>query len=211
MEFMFFKKLFIVGIFIFGDLLWAQRQNIKTIDAENIQEIVILADEIFQVEINTTSRNSVEIKSISEGEYLQNIHLQSEIEGEKLILTSTYQEILTSGFDKLSAHKVYAVNLQLIIPRNLKVTVISNLASVYAQGSYHYFEAELKSGRCELTHFKGEALINTFGGDVLVKTGNANVEAQTNHGKMQVDKSLNFGELIRIKSISGDIKVMKTQ
>lgn len=208
---MFFKKLLILFISIFGNSLVAQIENTETIDAEGIQEIIILADEIFQVEINTASKNSVEIKSISEGEYLQHIHVQSKIAGEKLVLTSAYQEILTSGFDKLSAHKVYAVNLQLSIPENLKVTVISNLASVYAQGSFRYFEVELKSGRCELINFQGEALINTYGGDVWVETNRANVDAQTNHGKIQVDKSLKSGEPIHIKSISGDIKVMKTQ
>lgn len=208
---MFLKNLLVVGLLFLANLSLAQRENIETIEAESIQEIVILADEVFKIELQTTSTNSIKIKSISEGEYLQNIHLQSKVKGKKLVLTSTYQEILTSGFDKLSAHKIYAVDLQLIIPENLKVTVISNLASVYAKGKYRYFEAELKSGRCELTNFDGEALINTFGGDVFIATSSAKVKATTNHGKKEVDRYLNSGELIQVKSISGDIKVMKTQ
>jgi len=189
----------------------AQREQVQTFGAAGIKEVILQVDEIFKVEIATASTKEIKLFTISEGEYFNDIQVSAQQISNKLQVTSTYKEILTSGFDKLSAHKVYAVNLKLVIPENLKVIIVSNIASVYGEGKFNFFEAELKSGNCILQNYQGKALINTFQGSVSVTTKKGTVIANTNHGSLFVDKSLKSGNLIEIKSINGDVEVKKIQ
>ena len=190
----------------------AQRERLQTIDAAGVKSIELQADEIFLIEIETrASANKIQLSTISEGEYFNDIALSVERDLDELQITSTYREILTSGYDKLSAHKVYAVNLKLIIPEGLQLVIISNIANVKAKGVFSFFEAELKSGSCHLSSFTGKALVNTFSGDINIETTQAEVAANSNHGNVIIDTSLNFGNLIMLKSIYGGIEVIKTQ
>ncbi|SHI63417.1 hypothetical protein SAMN04488096_103117 [Mesonia phycicola] len=189
----------------------AQRERIQTFSAGGVKEIILQADEIFKVEISTVSTKEIKLFTISEGEYFNDIQITAQQTSNKLYIASAYKEILTSGFDKLSAHKVYAVNLKLIVPENLKVIIVSNIASVYGEGKFNFLEAELNSGDCVLQNYYGKALINTLQGDVFISTKNAKVTAETNNGSLFIDKKLNFGNLIEIKSINGDVEVKKIQ
>jgi len=191
--------------------LKAQRETIQTFDASSIKEVIIEVDEVFNVEIKTANTSVITLSTLSEGEYLNDIVIQTQQDLHSFQLNSQYREILTSGFDKLSAHKVYAVHLKLVIPKNLNVVVISNIASINVAGNFEKLEAELKSGACRLIDFSGIALINTFQGNVYVETTTANVKATTNHGNLQIDEELSFGQLIEIKSIYGDIEVRKAE
>jgi hypothetical protein len=206
------NNLLFVLFFILNFLqLKAQRETIQTFDASSIKEVIIEVDEVFNVEIETANTPVIKLSTLSEGEYLNEIVIQTQQDLHSFQLNSQYREILTSGFDKLSAHKVYAVHLKLVIPKNLNVIVISNIASLNAVGNFKKLEAELKSGACRLIDFSGQALINTFQGNVYVETTTANVKATTNHGNLQIDEKLSFGSLIEIKSIYGDVEVRKAE
>ena len=207
-----FRYIFLIVILCFQSVLYAQRERVQTFDASGIKFIQLKADEVFKIEIETkASAENIQLFTISEGEYFNDIALSVERDLNHLQITSTYKEILTSGYDKLSAHKVYAVNLKLIIPEGLQLTIISNIANVQAKGIFNFFEAELKSGACQLTSFTGKALVNTFTGDVSIQTTQAKVVASSNRGKVEIDHELDFGELIEVKSIYGSILVTKTQ
>lgn len=202
---------FLLVFFFYGSQLNAQRKKVEVIPAKNIQKIFIQADEVFEISIKTTPKDTIRYTVEAEGEYLQDIYINSSIEGQKLNLQSHYKKDLLGGEDKLAAHKVFAVNLSLEVPEKRKVVVLSNLASVYASGNFAYLETELKSGQAKLTNFSGRAFVVTYGGDVFITTKQANVEAVSNLGKVKVGSKLDFGKLIRIKSISGDILVNKTE
>ena len=90
-----------------------------------------------------------------------------EISDDKLFLKSEYIEILQSGYDKLSAHKVFSLEIKLIVPENLKIEIESNIASVTAIGEFEYLQIQLKQGNCEVLNFSGNALVNTFTGNIF--------------------------------------------
>ena len=198
-------------VFLLSFTTYAQRETLQTIDAKNISEILIKSDEVFRVSLTTTKERLMTMKTESEGEYFQNISLITDITGSTLTVTSKYPEILTSGFDKLSAHKVFAVQVFLEIPENLKVTIISNVASVFGSGSYKNLELELKSGQCVLTDFDGDLLVNTYNGNITVETTYAKVEASSRHGTIENNLNHTGENLLKLKTIDGNIAVTESQ
>lgn len=207
-----FKNLIFLTLLISNFAAKAQRERLQSIDAQGVKSVYLMANEVFNIEVKTNAlAKNIQVATLSEGEYFNDIALLVQRDLNTLQITSTYKEILTSGYDKLSAHKVYAVSLKIIIPENIKLTIVSNIANVKAKGKYKFLEAQLKSGNFKLSKFSGRALVNTFTGNVSIKTTQAQVNAVTNHGNKQIDTSLDFGKLIEIKSIYGDIEVIKTQ
>lgn len=180
----------------------------RKIAVDHIEQLHLKVDEVFGVYISTNPKiNELKIKSYSEGEYAQNIGFNFTEENKTLTIQTVFPEILTSGYDKLSAHKVFAVRLEIEIPKHKSVIIQSDLASVYGSGNYTYFEAELKSGRCELHQFSGKALVNTFKGDIEVGTLEEKITAFSTHGTVKIEPTFKKGNKISLKSIDGDINV----
>ncbi|WP_373057346.1 hypothetical protein [Zunongwangia sp. H14] len=199
--------------FIFFSLIkiQAQKDVAKIIDASNIDIIEINSDEVYKISLKTAAVSNISITTHSEGEYFNNIFLRSEINGRKLLLSSEYPESYTGGFDKLSAHKVFSLEVTIEIPANRQVFLRSNIASVIAEGDFKDFEANLKQGYCRLLDFKGNATINTFEGDIFVKTTKATVEASTRTGSLELANLSPGTNLLKLTSINGAISVQKTK
>jgi len=197
-------------ILFFALVFSAKAQSIveRKIAIDHIEQLHLKVDEVFGVYISTNPKiNELKIKSYSEGEYAQNIGFNFTEENKTLTVQTVFPEILTSGYDKLSAHKVFAVRLEIEIPEHKSVIIQSDLASVYGNGNYTYFEAELKSGRCELHQFSGKALVNTFKGDIEVGTLEEKITAISTHGTVKMESIFKKGNKISLKSIDGDINV----
>ena len=206
-------KLVLVLIFsVFGVLCsHSQKETLETIDAQNITSLQIESNEVFRITISTSKNGVIGIKTQAEGEYLQNLAFITELTGRTLKITSKYPEILTSGFDKLSAHKVFAVEVFLEIPENLNVEINSNTASVFGSGYYKNLQVQLKSGQCHLENFNGNLIVNTFKGDITVETLSAKVEATSRHGSVLNGLKYSGENTIKLKSIDGNISVLESQ
>ena len=205
------RSLLVIAVIFFGFSAFAQKETSSLIEAKGITNIVIRSDEVFRIGISTAPVETITIRTRADGEYYNNISLDAEVSGETLLLTSRFREILQSGFDKLSAHKVFAMEVELEVPEGLSVELISNLASVFAKGEYERMFVQLKSGYCSLQEFSGDAVVNTFDGNVEVETTNAQVEASSRHGIINSDFNAGGQHTIRVTSINGNISVTKTK
>ena len=186
---------------------FAQKETTSIIDAEGINTIIISSDEVFRLNITAAPVDKITIKTKADGEYFNNISLDTEVQGNTLFLTSRYREILQSGFDKLSAHKVFAMEVFLQIPEDLNVEITSNLAAVFGKGDFKSLFVQLKSGFCTLEDFTGNAVINTYDGNVDVETEDAAIEANSRHGRINVPVNSFGTHSIQITTINGDIRV----
>lgn len=189
--------------------LIAQRDTKELIDAQNIQTIRIDTDEVFRIRISTTNKPTISIQTHSEGEYYDEIILDTSIRNGEFRLSTRYPEILTGGYDKLSAHKVFSLEIQLEVPIGMEIIINSNLASVIAHGDYKSVYADLKQGYCHLLAFSGSAVVNTYSGDILVETASGMIEANTRNGKLKIPEFLPGRNPLRLTSIDGDIRVRK--
>lgn len=189
----------------------SQKETTQTFEAGGIETIVVNSDEIYRISIKTVPGDQITISSKTDGEYFNNISLDSEVNRKTLSLNSRFREILQSGFDKLSAHKVYAMEVKLQIPEGMKVEVRSNVSSVFMEGAYDEILLQLKSGSAYLENFKGDAVINTYEGNIEVEAESAEVEAESRHGKVSVPDSINGLYMLKLISINGNIKVRETK
>ncbi|HER39593.1 MAG TPA: hypothetical protein ENO10_00045 [Salinimicrobium catena] len=189
----------------------SQKETTQTLDASGIETIVLNSDEIYRISVQAVPGDQITVNSRTDGEYFNNISLDSEVKRKVLYLNSRFREILQSGFDKLSAHKVYAMEVKLQIPEGMKLEVRSNVASVFMEGGYDEVLLQLKSGSAYLENFKGDAVINTYEGNIEVEAESAEVEAESRHGKVSVPDSINGFYKLKLISINGNIKVRETK
>ena len=185
----------------------AQKDTSQQIDSKGIESIHINTDEAFKINLKTTKGDMILISTHTEGEYFNDIALITETKGESLHLSTKFREILQSGYDKLSAHKVFSLEITIEIPENLQVLIKSNIASLEAKGVYDFLEAELNSGYCTLTNFTGNALINTYNGPISIETTNATVTASSRNGEVIIPLDFTGNHIIKVTSINGDIRV----
>lgn len=186
---------------------FSQKDISGTYDAEDIEKLYIFTDEVFRINIKTTNTDQIIISSHSEGEYFNDISLEVELLQDKMVLTSRYREVLQGGFDKLSAHKVFSLEITLEIPENLEVFIKSNIASVSGSGNFKNLEVDLKNGSLVFSSFVGNAMINTYKGPIILHTKNADITATSRNGKVEIPEDMNGKYRIILKTISGNILV----
>ncbi|WP_034887365.1 hypothetical protein [Gillisia sp. Hel_I_29] len=189
--------------------LFSQKNSTRIFDAKDLQQLHINTDEIFKIHISTSSTDKVSVTTHATGEYYNDIALSIKMEGTKMMITSVFNEDLQGGFDKLSAHKVFSLEMSIEIPENIQVHIRSNIASVIGSGSFKSLELELQSGYCKLDPFQGNAVINTYKGSIYLATNNANIDAETRNGMLEIPMPLLGYHQIKLSSIDGDIRVVK--
>lgn len=186
---------------------YSQKDVSGTYDAQNIEKLYIFTDEVFRINLKTSEKDKIILTSHSEGEYFNDISLNMELLQDKMILTTQFRKILQSGYDKLSAHKVFSLEITLEIPEGLEVFIKSNIASVSGSGTYKNLEVELKSGYCKLTSFEGNALVNTYNGSIEVQTQKAEITAISRNGSVMVPLEITGKNKIYLTTINGNIRV----
>ena len=201
----FFISILISIIFVVSG--YSQKDTSQRFDAEKIEQLYIYVDEVYKINIITSDTHQIILRSNAEGEYFNNISLETELLQDKMIITSKFQEILQSGYDKLSAHKVFSVEITLEIPKNLQVFIKSNIASVTGKGTFKNLEIELKSGFCKLEYFEGNAVINTYNGSIWVAAHNSKITASSRNGKVNLPAPTYGKYQVNLTSINGDISV----
>lgn len=203
------KHYLTVLIGLFSLVVVAQKDTARQIDGKGIKQLYIETDEVFRINLKTVKGDRFLITTHSEGEYYNDIALNTKVDEETLYLSTEFQEILQSGYDKLSAHKVFSLEITLEVPENLQVIISSNIAAVEAKGVYESLQIELKTGYCNLNDFQGNAVINTYDGAVSVKTSGATVMATSRNGKVILPANFSGNHSIKVTSINGDIRVEK--
>lgn len=186
---------------------FSQQDSFQRFDAKNIEQLYIDTDEVFKINIVTSDTKQIILTSHAEGEYFNDISLEMEILQDRMVLTSKFREILQSGYDKLSAHKVFSMEITLEIPENLQVFVKSNIASVTGNGTFKNLQIELKSGFCRLEYFEGNAVINTYSGSIWIAARNANITAFSRNGTVKLPPLASGKYQVHLTSINGNISV----
>ena len=205
------KKLLLLCFAFICSSAVAQKATVEVIDAQHLTAIEFNSEEVYKITVNTAAVKEITLKTHTEGEYFNNISLDSEVKGGTLYLKSRFRESLQGGFDKLSAHKIFVMEVELLIPEKMDVEITSNLASVYLTGKYTNVFLELKTGSAFLKNFTGNAVINTYDGNIEVQSPSVSVEAESRHGTLQVPIMAHGIHHLKLTSINGNIKVTETK
>ncbi|TRO67270.1 hypothetical protein [Christiangramia sabulilitoris] len=204
------KTLLLISL-LFSSVVFSQKDTAEVIDASEIQNIQIETDEVYLIRIISTNTSHIKIRTHSEGEYFNRIIVNSEIAGNILTISTQYPEELRGGYDKLSAHKVFSLEIEMEVPSGLQVNVQSNIASLHCSGKFESIFAELKQGYCKLLEFTGSAVVNTFSGYIHVETSTGMIEASSRNGRVDIPEFLPGRNPLKLASIDGNIMVRKTK
>lgn len=192
--------------------LYAQKRLTQTYDATAIKELYINSNEIFKIKITTGEVREITVATIIDGETFASTLLNTSTNDGVLKITTGKTPDYIPFNDKLAAHKVLAIELEITIPRGLDVSIYSTLASVDTYGKLGQVRIDLGRG-----HFKGEEFrfresgkINTISGSIYVSSNLVNVTAQSRNGKINIPPTQADGPLLEIKSIHGDVTVVKS-
>lgn len=206
------KSLIPAYLLLFTLSMGAQKRLSQTYDAAGIKELYINSNEIFEIKITAASTDQITVNTIIEGETFASTLVTSKIENEILKITTGKTPDYIPFNDKLSAHKVMAIELEIVVPIGLDIWVYSTLASLDTYGELGQVRIDLGRG-----HFKGEkfgfsnsAQINTISGSVSIHIAAARVTAKSRNGRVTIAPEIHQGLPLTIETIDGDISLHKS-
>ena len=144
-----------------------------------------------------------------EGEHSENLVIIDSINQGVLRLSTDFQPLFKADNDKLSAHKVLSVELQLSIPKPIDLNIKSDIAQTKIEGQFPNVFIELKTGNCTLDPFFGNATINTINGTINIKTNNAKTIAKSKTGIVDVVQFKLALHQLNLQTVNGNINVSK--
>lgn len=203
-----FKAFFISAIVCLLSVT-IQSQNIqtKTINAEGLTRIEIDGDQIFNIEVKSSSRKDVFIESTLDGSYQNEYQiLNTEAQGVVKLRLKRLDYIQIPD-DKRNAHKIVAAKLSLIIPENLRVQVLSDIGSLEMFGQFQSVKAQLSQGYFKMNGTATSTYVSTIDGDILIATNNVDVDAHSTNGVVEVSIFESSINQMQLQSVNGNISV----
>jgi len=156
-------------IILFGvSEIFSQKIVEKRIEASKIEKVIINGNAIHKISIRTEKTEEIEVLCHIEGESYENIILTTfEADNILTVGTSTTPYFVVEN-DKLAAHKVMYIEVMIVLPEHLNVFINSEIAAVETEGNYKYLYLLLENGNCIISHFSGDANIQSKHGDIFV-------------------------------------------
>ena len=200
-------------LIIFSGQLFSQKKLFKTYDKGTIHTLFIDSDDIFQIKLSTSPTDKITIYTQIDGETFESSLLHAEIVDGVFKITTGRTPDFTPFNDKLSAHKILSIVVEVTLPEDLNLDIYSTLASVKAQGMYDKIRLNLGRGGCELSsfRFRESVLINTISGNIVLETKKADIDAQSRNGNVVIPKGMTGIKTMQLQSIDGDITVINSQ
>lgn len=206
-----YKIIFLVLFFLLAGTGFGQKQMQYRILAEELKGIYIDSDEVFQIRVQASKIQEFKITAEVEGETFESVLVDPKQENDLWRIYIKRSIGFKAFDDKLAAHKVISIVLNIEIPENKELWVRSSLASLWAEGTFKYLNVNLMSGDCNLINYLGDGVINTLRGSIYIETSNAQVEAISRNGNNETENKSDGKYHLKLKSVDGNIRVSQSQ
>lgn len=201
---------FLLGFFVF---VHTQGQKLVKKALLNAQTEYIQVDTEFcyNVNLETSITDEITVEASIEGEYSKDLVVSIEEEGATLFISVAFQPNFTNPNDKLSAHKVISIALDIKLPEYKDVFVYGINSNVNATGSYKKLRVKLSDGRCLINNVKENVEVTTQKGDIVLTTPKGNINAKSTYGKV-FQENIPYGDnQFTLNTIEGKIHLKKTK
>lgn len=193
---------------LISSVCFSQRAVEKIYTSEGITLIDIDAEHVFQVKLSTHSAKNVEVKTIFNGEYQNEFVNTTKEDGTTLFIGVAQQPLFTNPNDKLSAHKVVSVALEIIVPAYKDVRVLGVYTEISAEGNYTNLETSTASGMLFFNSINADLVKGkTQSGDILIENSAGNFQAISKYGTVEEGKQVFGNTKFELNSVSGDIYI----
>lgn len=190
----------------------AQKILEKTWNAATITTLEITSDEIFRINVTTIPTETIVLKTRVEGEYAENVVLTAFEEEKRLSISTGFSPYYQPKNDKLAAHKVLSIEMDLLLPEGKSVWIKGAIVSVETFGAFENLTLLLRTGNCVLRNFSGNGTIGTWDGNIEVFAQKGVYgTGKTEHGNV-VNELWETGIFkLQAQSVNGDITLLKSQ
>jgi hypothetical protein len=205
-------KKFAIYIVLFSTLYsQAQKKLEKTfVLDDHISTVVFDFEYVFSIQLRSTKNESISLKAISEGEYANHFVITEKNKGETVVISGRVTFTFPNNQDKLSAHKVHAIAIEIGVPEHLNTVINSDIGNLNAEGFFNSLTTNFMSGDCLLNDISGDLLIQTVEGSIHLSTKSGSVTAETKRGEIIKENLTKGNSVFKLKTIKGDINVKQS-
>jgi hypothetical protein len=183
----------------------------KTIVLPLANMLQIDARQCSRVELETRDVETLEVEATINGEYSSEILLQFGEEGSTTTVEAGVQPLFKLPNDKLSAHKVVAISLKVILPEHRRIQLYGSRAIFTARGTYERLHLILEEGGCSLLDVTGQAEVSTRTADICVESPGATILAESRYGTVSPHRIPSGDTYYKLWTISGDIRLIRME
>ncbi len=189
---------------------YSQRVLHKSLVSNGARFFYLDAGQAYRIQLNTNKEDHIEVHAVVDGEYAQDMLIDIREEGANVFISPVFSPDFQPRNDKLGAHKVVSVSLQISLPEGISLSVKSSSSHISVEGKYRKLSVDLKEGLCDLNELQGIIGVTTASAGILVNAKEGVVRARSDHGLVEIEK-LPLGEAeYNLRSNSGNIKVLRT-
>lgn len=191
--------------------LHGQKLVKKAFIGPRTESIQIDAQYCYKIDLRTAPTTEVQVSASIEGEYAKDLLVSIEEKGTTVMVSAGFQPIFINPNDKLSAHKVVSIALQISVPEYKQVSVFGTNSNVNATGKYENLYITLSDGRCTLENVSETVEVTTQKGDIWLSVPSGDILAESAYGKVD-QETIPFGDnQFILKTVEGQIHLKKTK
>jgi len=188
------------------NFLTAQKIVKKSIVDGLIASFQIDANNCFKIHVNTSDSNEIVVAATIDGEYKKDLVLNVKEEGSRVLVSAGFRPNFENPNDKLSAHKVVSIALDIQLPKNKRVQLFGTNSNISATGTYDTLKITLNDGVSHLINVKGIAEIETQSGDIIVESESAEIVSKSKYGKVDKNQIPHGNSKYILKTVTGNIR-----
>ena len=202
----------IILILLLCSKSFSQKIIEKEIAANHYNNIEISSDKIHHIHLISTDINTISIITRIEGQDHESVVLSLLENNNILFIKPDTPPFFKSINDKLAAHKVQSIEIELKLPKQLGITINSKIASLTSTGSFNFVVTSLEQGNCTLTNFEGNANLSSKSGFINVSSkANVQGDARSKSGFIinELSDNLRSNYKIIAETKDGDISLIQ--
>lgn len=202
----FCSLLFFLFVFSPG-LLLAQKTVSQVVLEPEINRLLVQGEDCFRIRILSQPSREVRLEAEMQGEYQEALVIRTEKLGTTLRVGTEFAPGFDLPNDKLGAHKVFSVDLLLIVPEDLEIVLTARNCELRTEGNLHAFEATIDGGICILEHRGTLTSVRTQRAAIEAHINRGTILANSQFGATDIDPIPAGPESYRFESTYGGISV----
>ncbi len=202
--------LFVLSFFC---LLNLQGQKLvkKAFLSERTKDIEINSEHCYLVDLYTANTNEIHVEAEIEGEYSKDLVITIEENETTVLISAGFQPNFNNPNDKLSAHKIISIKLNITVPNDKRVFVYGTNSNVTMKGNYENLKVKLLDGNCSIDNVGDRVEVTTQKGNILLIADNGNIMVESTYGKVVKEHIPQGQNQYSLKTIEGNINLRKTK
>ena len=189
----------------------AQKAISKSYPASYDTLIQIDTDKCYLAEISAYEGEAVIVEARMDGEYAEALSVNIIEEGKTLRVGADFNPDFKLPNDKLSAHKVVSISLNVRIPAYRDVQVFGTSCNVMLSGAFNTVDVVLNDGSCTLDQVAHNVKVNTQSGNIRLNSLQGAIKAVSHYGKVLQDEIPQGEKRFDLETVSGDITLLRTK